>query len=283
MRVAEVMTPRSELVTATVPGSREDVLELLQKRQFSSVPVIKQTPDGEVYRGLVSREGLIEQPDEDQLAMLLEEVPAVTAETTLAELAEQMVTTGARRVPVVDGKLTGIVTVTDMIRAIGEEDISTDHTVEEFADGAIHTTYAGTPLRATAQGLWHADEAYAVVLDGDGDMAGIITEADLISVAEVVQGHEGTGDSIANEDSEWAWEGIKAVGNRYLPTRNVELPDAPASEYMTEDVVTVTGRRTVAEAARRMISNDIEQIPLVQGDNLVGIVKDRELLEAVYA
>ncbi|MFB6354410.1 MAG: CBS domain-containing protein, partial [Halobacteriales archaeon] len=80
---------------------------------------------------------------------------------------------------------------------------------------------------------------------------------------------------------DWMWEGIKAVGNRYLPTRNVEIPDGPVREYMTADLVTVGRSRTVQEAARTLIANDIEQVPLVSGDELTGIVRDMDLLRAV--
>ena len=77
MNVADAMTPREDLVTVSLPGTREDVLTYLQERSFSSVPVVKPTEDGdgETFRGLVTREALIEQPDEDQLALLVEEVP----------------------------------------------------------------------------------------------------------------------------------------------------------------------------------------------------------------
>ena len=112
-------------------------------------------------------------------------------------------------------------------------------------------------------------------------MAGIITAVDVIEVAEVVEGEDDTGESLAGQDDDWMWEGIKAVGNRYLPTRNVEFPDAPVSEFMTADLVTVSQRKPVADVARLMIGNDIEQVPLVSGDELVGIVRDADLLEAI--
>ena len=83
MNVADAMTTRSELVTVELPGTRDDVLEYLQEHGFSSVPVVKGTDDGEAYRGLVSRDALIEHPDEDQLALLVEEVPTTTVDATL--------------------------------------------------------------------------------------------------------------------------------------------------------------------------------------------------------
>jgi len=40
MKVADAMTPRSDVVTAELPGTRGDVLEHFQERAFSSVPVV---------------------------------------------------------------------------------------------------------------------------------------------------------------------------------------------------------------------------------------------------
>ncbi|WP_256295925.1 CBS domain-containing protein [Haloarchaeobius salinus] len=283
MKVADAMTPRSELVTVELPGTRDDVLEYLQEYGFSSVPVVKETDGVEAYRGLVSRDLLIERPDEDQLALLMDEdVPTTTQETDLTEVARLMVEAGARRVPVVDGELEGIVTITDVIRAIAREKVETDAVAGDVATRDVNTTYSGTPLPVVERELYYANVPYAVVLDDDTDPAGMITEVDIVAVARIVEGEEDTGDSIANQDDEWAWEGIKAVGGRYLPTRNVEVPATAVSEFMTEDLVTVSAKKTVVEAAQLMIRHDIEQVPMFSGEPLVGIVRDIDLLEALY-
>lgn len=281
MKVADAMTPRNEVEVAELPGTRDDVLELLQERVFSSVPVVKVDDGQETFRGLVSREDLIERADEDQLALLMRDVPTTSADTSLEELAVLMVTESTRRVPVVDGQLEGMITITDLIRAIADGAVDVDATVDEVATRDINTTYCDVPLPAAAQELYYANVPYTIILDEEGDMAGILTEVDIIEVAEVVEGEERTGDSIADQDDDWMWEGIKAVGNRYLPTRNVEIPEEPVREYMSADLVTVGKTRTVQEAARTMISNDIEQVPLVSGDELTGIVRDMDLLRAV--
>jgi IMP dehydrogenase len=281
MNVADVMTPRSDVVTVEIPGTREDVLEYLQERAFSSVPVVKETDAGEEFRGIVSRDALIEQPDEDQLALLVEEVPTTTADTDVTDVAALMVEQHARRVPVVDGRLEGIVTITDVVHAIAHENVDGDAEVGPLATRNVNCVYAGTPLGVAERELSHADVPYGVVLDDEGDMCGILTEVDVIEVARVVEGEADTGESLANEDDEWMWEGIKAVGNSYMPTRNVEIPDEPVSEFMSDDVLTVSSHRTVRDAARLMIEHDIEQLPLVSGDDLVGIVQDIDLLRAL--
>ncbi|WP_267641287.1 CBS domain-containing protein [Haloarchaeobius amylolyticus] len=282
MNVADAMTPRSELVTVELPGTRDDVLSYLQEHGFSSVPVVKQTEDGEEYRGLVSRDSLIERPDEDQLALLMEDVPTTTDDTSLADVARLMVEERARRVPVVDGELEGIVTVTDVVHAIARGDAETDAVVGDLATKDVNTTYTGTPLPVAERELYYANVPYAVVLDDECDMAGMLTEVDIIEVARIVEGEDDTGESIANEDDEWMWEGIKAVGGRYLPTRNVEIPAEPVEEFMTADLVTVSTKKTAEETAQLLIRHDIEQIPMVSGDQLVGIVRDLNLLEALY-
>ncbi|WP_440766426.1 CBS domain-containing protein [Natronorubrum sp. DTA7] len=282
MNVADAMTPREDVVTVELPGTRSDVLEYLQEKSFSSVPVVKSTDDGLEYRGLVSRDVLIEQPDEDQLVMLMEDVPTTTADTALEDVARLMVDEGARRVPVVDGEFEGIVTVTDVIHAIATGDQETDGTVEGYASTDVNTSYEGAPLPVAERELYYANVPYTVALDEEGKMSGVLTEVDIIDVARIVEGEEETGDNFPDQDSEWSWEGIKGVGSRYLPTRDIEIPTGPVSEFMSGDVVTVSAQASVQDAAQQMISNDIEQIPMLTGEQLVGIVCDVDLLEALY-
>ena len=281
MHVADAMTPRADVVTVELPGTRDDALEYLQERGFSSIPVVKPTEDGEQYRGLVSRDDLIEQPDEDQLALLMRDVPTTTADADLVEVARMMVAEGARRVPVVDDELEGILTVTDVVRAIARGDVDGGTPVGELATATVNTTYREAPLTVAERELYYADVPYAVVLDDDGEMTGMLTEVDIIEVARVVEGEDDTGESIANQDDEWMWEGIKAVGNRYFPTRHVEIPRESVGTFMTEEVVTVSGRKTAKEVARLLLSNDVEQVPLVNGGSLAGIVRDVDLLEGL--
>jgi CBS domain-containing protein len=282
MTVEDVMTKREDVVTVEVPGTRDDALEYLQTGKFSSVPAIKTTDDGEAFRGIISRSSLINDPNEDQLALLAEDVPPTTADTEIADVATQMIEDGERRVPVLDGDtLQGIITVTDIVRAIAHGDIDVDADVGAVSGEDVNTVYKDTPLPVAEREIAYAGVPYAVVLDDEGQMDGMLTEVDIINVARVVEGEEDMGESIANQDDEWAWEGIKAVGNSYMPTRNVEIPSGAVEAFMTEDVISVSNSRPVTEAAQSMIEHDIEQIPIASGGRLSGIVQDMDLLEGL--
>jgi CBS domain-containing protein len=282
MNVADAMTPRSELVVVEIPGSRNDVLEYIQEHGFSSVPVVKDVDGDEVYRGLVTRDDLIEQPDEDQLALLMREVPTAGADDDIVDAAQTMVAEGSRRLPVVDGdELVGILTVTDVVRAIARGEVDGETAVGELATREVNATHAETPLPVAEREIALSGVPYAVVLDDEAAIAGMLTEVDILEVARVVEGEASTGDSIAEQDSEWSWEGIKATGARYLPTRNVEIPAEAVRHFMTADLITVNATRTAKEVAQELISNDIEQVPLVSGTDLDGIVRDVDLLEGL--
>ncbi len=282
MKVADAMTSGSTVVTVELPGTRTDVLEYLQERSFSSVPVVKTNNGRQEYRGLISRETLIENPDEDQLVMLMEEVPTTSADTGLEDVARLMVENSARRVPVVDGEFEGIVTVTDVIHAIATGDQESEGTVEEYASRTVNATYEGAPLPVAERELSYANEPYTLVLDDEGKMSGILTEVDIIDVARIVEGEEETGNNFPDQDADYSWEGIKGVGSRTLPTRDIEIPVEPVSEFMSEDLVTISAQKSLQEAAQLMITNDVEQIPMVAGDGLRGIVRDVDLLRALY-
>lgn len=281
MNVADAMTARAELVTVSLPGTRDDALKYLQEQEFSSVAVVKDTEEGEQFRGLVTRETLIAIPDEDQLALLVEEMPTTSTDTTIEAVAALMLGEGTRRVPVVNERLEGIITITDVVRAMAEGEVPGEVAVGDLGSETVHTLYFETPLTVAERQLAHAGVPYGVVLDDDAQTCGMLTEVDVLAVARIVEGEADTGESVANQDDEWMWEGIKAVGNRYFPTRNVEIPAKPVREFMTEDVLTLPRKRTAKEAAQRMISADIEQIPLVSGGDLVGVLRDADLLKAL--
>jgi len=281
MNVADAMTPRSEVVTVEIPGTRADVLEYLQERKFSSVPIIKQTDDGEQFRGLVSRESLIEQPDEDQLALLIEETPTVTADASIEHVAAVMAAEGARRVPVVDGSSKG----SSPSRTSSAPSRPATPTARPRSARAarryVNCVYAGTPLPVAEQELFHADVPYGVVLDDDGETCGMITEVDIIDVARVVEGEAQTGDSMASDDDDWKWESIKAVGSRYMPTRNVGDPGQAGPRVHDGG----SGhRRGTPDRPGSRPDDDRERRradPAGLGRPLVGIVRDMDLLEGL--
>ena len=61
-----------------------------------------------------------------------------------------------------------------------------------------------------------------------------------------------------------------------------ELGNVVVSEYMTQGVITVSPRASVAEAHRLMVMHNIGRLPVMEGETLQGIVTRTDLLRALY-
>jgi CBS domain-containing protein len=54
-----------------------------------------------------------------------------------------------------------------------------------------------------------------------------------------------------------------------------------ASEHMSRDLLTVEPALTLGEVARRMVAKDVGAVVVLDGDDLVGILTERDVLRAV--
>jgi CBS domain-containing protein len=61
------------------------------------------------------------------------------------------------------------------------------------------------------------------------------------------------------------------------------MPTTTVKDVMTPGPTAVASHAMVIEAARRMLSEDVGSLPVVEGDALVGMVTDRDLVLNVVA
>jgi CBS domain-containing protein len=71
IKVSDIMI--RDVACATLPGSRDEVLEILKAKRVSGVTVLK---DGKLV-GIVSRSNLLQNPEEEQLALLMTRDPVI--------------------------------------------------------------------------------------------------------------------------------------------------------------------------------------------------------------
>jgi CBS domain-containing protein len=111
----------------------------------------------------------------------------------------------------------------------------------------------------------------APVVDENGDMIGIISEADLLSEtrrrAGLPQG--------------------AAFGIFFLPQETVERiyhhgATLLAREVMTSPVLTVNEDTPLAEVIQLMVNEHINRIPVLRGTKVVGIITRSDLLRALF-
>src|SRR3990170_6632040 len=116
IKVRDVMV--REVAFSELPGSRDEVLEILKSKHISGVPIVK---SGELV-GIVTRTDLLKNPEEEQIALIMTRNPVtISPGKSIAEAARVILENNIRRLPVVeDSKLLGILTIADIVGAIAK-------------------------------------------------------------------------------------------------------------------------------------------------------------------
>lgn len=127
----------------------------------------------------------------------------------------------------------------------------------------VATVREGTPFKDVVRALARRDVSAVPVVDGDGRVLGVVSEADLL-VKQGTQEIEFTR-SLAS----W-WRGRRTMRRAAATT---------AGQLMTRPAITVAEDATVAGAARLMTRHNVKRLPVVDADGrLVGIVSRKDVL-----
>ncbi|MHC1569288.1 MAG: CBS domain-containing protein [Candidatus Syntropharchaeales archaeon] len=276
IKVSEVMT--QDVIYAKVPGSRDDVLKILKEKRVSGVPVVK---DGKVV-GIVTREDLLRNPEEEQIALLMTRNPiTIAADATIVDAAESMLTYGIRRLPVVvDGELVGIITVADIVRVIGDFDIRDP--IKPYLEKGVVCVWDETPLPVVGRIMELADAKAVPVLDRNEKLVGIVTDRDLINAAIIEESVVKSDMSSGSDEDEWTWEGMRDTLGIYYGVSKIKLPDTQVKNVMVKEIVSCSYYSGVSECARKMVKNRFDQLPVASSSGkLTGLLRDRDLLKAI--
>ena len=255
LQVRDVMS--KEPVTVGPDDTVGEALGKMKKHGVHELPVVR----GKTVEGLVTLSGIMRRrglPPTTSVATLLQSVPEVTPDDDLPTAAEKMIQGGFRAFPVLERKkLVGIVSRTDLTRAIAD--------VDEFADVKVRDVMTPSPQTVseedsvehairTMQGL---GERSLPVLDRNGRLIGVVGVRDLQDTfAQPKRGaHAG-----------------EASGEKTHSA--VQLKGA-----MRYPVVTVGPNTTVAESARLMVKHDISSVIVMERGEPIGILTKLDLAE----
>lgn len=206
--VREVMTPRPDMVTISVTGSIEELIEISTSEGFSRVPV---TSDGDVVGMVIVKDLLRMLTDADDrpksVAQVMRPVEFVPETKLAAALLGEMQESHIHQVIVVDeyGDVAGLVTIEDLLEEL----------VGEIAD---ETDLEEDLLIALADGWWvdarlAVDELWKVtgveVTDFEGDTVGGL----VLGLAE----------RVPEEGEVFAFEGLALTVTRMQGRRVAEV------------------------------------------------------------
>ena len=123
-----------------------------------------------------------------------------------------------------------------------------------------------TPLKAVAQELSERGISGMPVVDDDGTVVGVISEADLLAKEA---------GSTPRRPGLVAW-----LLDATDPAEQLRLEARTAGEAMTKPPITIAPFQSVATAASEMLERGINRLPVVSLGRLVGIVTRADLVRA---
>ena len=255
------------------------VLRLLERYPFRHLPVV----DGNRLVGMLSdRDVCLAGGFADASgggARALSELAEIRVESIQSEAVEtigpdETVETAARRMlekrigalPVVDGgQCVGVITTTDLMRRLRDccqrtEAVDREHpprvgehVCRELVDCRPDQTMGEAVRLAYAQGVRH------LPVRADGKLVGVLSDRDLRRAMA----------SEALAEAEAERDGKPAPAGRHV------------SDDMSREVLTLAPDATLSSAAHLLAENRIGAIPIVEDDELVGIVTEADLLSAL--
>ena len=261
MRIAELM---STPVTVIAPeASLDDVIHLMDERGVRHLPVV----EGGRLVGLICDRDVLEAtgwlPERLRSAFLADRrgpqtagevarVPVMTARPgdSIMALTVEAVVQGMGCLPVLDGDhLVGIVTETDLMRAYRDACRRTpdgallDSTVEQHMTRSVRAIEHGASLGEALRAMREMHVRHLPVVQA-GNLIGVVSDRDL---------------------------------RRELGRGRRE--DYPLAEAMSSTPTVATPKMRLSEAVGRMLDARISSLPVLQDDELVGILTALDALD----
>ncbi|MCX8172693.1 MAG: CBS domain-containing protein [Archaeoglobaceae archaeon] len=276
MKACEIMNPN--VIFTTLPSTRQTVLQLFKQHGISAVPVLK---EGKIA-GIITRKDILRKIEEDQVALLMTPNPVtVSVNENVRKIVEILISTPFRRLPVVDGeRLAGIITVRDIIKKIAEMNLEVS--VKKYINPQIVCVWEETPLKVVGEIMRLGNAEICGVLNINEELVGVMDEKVMLSEA-LIEDYivQSTHSSSSDIDDKWSWDGMRDLAVRYFQVSVVKLPKEPVKKFMKPPAF-VYPQTSVSKCAKKMISSDLDCIPVLDVTNRVsGIVKDKDLIRVL--
>ncbi|MFQ5909454.1 MAG: HPP family protein [Thermoplasmata archaeon] len=257
LKAKDVMS--SELVVASPDDGLSEVLGKMKKHDVHEVPVVaKRKLVGIVsYNTLTKRRSL---PLSTKIERIMVAPPRIKETDSVPEVAEMMMSTGFRAIPVTSRKkLLGIISRTDLVESIRGMDILSDVTVSSMMSHSPQCVLETHTVQYARSLMKDLDERSVPVCESSGHLVGVVGIRDVVDYFARKKESETRGDFVGEKEA-------------------LELE---VRSLMRTPPVTVPPDAKLSEAIDLMIEKDISSILVTEDSEPVGIVTQVDIIEFI--
>jgi len=193
--------------------------------------------------------------------------------TDVSKAADMLLQHGISSLIITEGKqLVGILTKTDLARFFADE-LGGRAKVRELMSKNVITVGRQNSLAHVVELMEKNKITRVVVVDG-AKPVGIVTASD-VAFAQLETPSEG----VARRKIKFTRKPERADRPRYRYVKYVAL--LTAEDVMKPELLTIEADEDAARAARLMLEHGISGLPVVEGDELVGIITKTDLMKGL--
>ena len=237
----------------------KDALAAMKKSGFQDIPVVE---DGN-YTGMMSYGTLLKNKGitgESKIKGLVTGAPSLSVDDNIMTVAEKMVQSNSRQLPVLSGnakkKIAGVVSRGAIVDIVSRLKTINEIKVWEIMTNPVESVKADDTLD-TAMNLMRALDIRTVpVVSADGSIEGVL------GMSEIIENN---------------WKG----GSRsFSDIADVKIA---VSSICTDVAYTVTWDSDLEAAADLMVQHGISTVPVLESGKAVGVITQYDILEVVSA
>lgn len=257
MSVQKIMS--AEFPTVSSDDRIADVLALMKETKYQDIPVV----DGGEFLGMVSYASILRKKSvtlDAKVKGLIKGMPAVSPTMEITKIAELMVSTNSRQLPIVTGKkVTGIIQRNRLIEVARDIKALKEIKVWEIMSNPVESVKANDLMDEALEIMIREDYRTIPVVN---DMNGVVG---IVGMREII-------------DNNWKKDN-KTIGDLEKSSRSQITVESIA----LTSVKTIGWDEDIAAAVDMMVDNNISTIPVLEGKELVGVITEYDIIELLSA
>ncbi|MFZ2499380.1 MAG: CBS domain-containing protein [Methanosarcina sp.] len=280
MKVADIMSSPVYVVNADDPVSH--ARNLMLRHKISTLLVLNEgkmagiVTKSDITNRLAQAEPLWRRRPIDQIPIKLlmtESVITIYPEASISQAAALMLENGVHDIPVVKNNIVGIVTRTDLVRYVAENNEETKTKVLKMMTEDIVSVHRHHTINHVIDEMNRNEIERVVVKDDAGKPVGIISRKTL--ALNLLTDNEG---KLSTKNIKMARKSSPAGEKTYRYIKEVPLT---AEDIMISPIISIDLNENVSAAAKKMMSEGVTALPVSDGEEIVGILSRTDIIKAV--